>query len=64
MRYNRLEVTKKGENFIKDYERYILKVYKDIFIGFNDDELNELDIYLKRINSNLEKISDEEIENI
>lgn len=42
MRYNRLEVTQKGENFIKDYESYILKVYKDIFIGFNDDELNEL----------------------
>ncbi|MDR7856870.1 MarR family winged helix-turn-helix transcriptional regulator [Tissierella sp.] len=64
MRYNRLVVTKKGENFIKDYESYILKVYKDIFIGFKDDELNELDKYLKRINSNLEKISNEEIENI
>jgi DNA-binding MarR family transcriptional regulator len=64
MRYNRLVVTKKGENFIKDSESYILKVYKDIFIGFKDDELNELDKYLKRINSNLEKISNEEIENI
>ncbi len=63
MRYNRLQVTQKGETFIKDYERYILKVYKDIFIGFNDEELIELDKYLKRINLNLEKISNEEIEN-
>lgn len=62
MRYNRLVVTQKGENFIKDYESYIFKVYKEIFVGFNDDELLELDKYLKRINSNLEKISNEEIE--
>ncbi len=64
MRYNRLQVTKKGENFIKDYESYILNVYRDIFIGFNEDELKELDKYLKRINSNLEKISNENNENI
>lgn len=64
MRYNRLKVTKKGENFIKDYESYIHKVYKEIFIGFNDDELSELDKYLKRINSNLQKISNKEIENL
>lgn len=64
MRYNRLEVTKKGENFIKDYENYILKVYKNIFSGFNDEELKELDKYLKRINLNLKKISDEEFENM
>lgn len=64
MRYNRLEVTKKGENFIKDYESYIFKVYKETFIGFNDDELIELDKYLKRINSNLEKVSNDEMGNI
>lgn len=63
MRYNRLQVTQKGETFIKDYEKYIFKVYKDIFIGFNEEELIELDKYLKRINLNLEKISNEEIEN-
>lgn len=64
MRYNRLVVTKKGENFIKDYEDYIFKVYEDIFLGFNDEELNDLDRYLKIINSNLETISDEEIKNL
>ncbi|TJX15331.1 winged helix-turn-helix transcriptional regulator [Tissierella creatinini] len=62
MRYNRLAVTQKGENFIKDYESYIFNVYKETFIGFEDDELIELDKYLKRINSNLEKISNENIE--
>lgn len=64
MRYNRLTVTKKGENFIKDYENYILNVYKDIFLGFNNDELKNLDKYLKKINVNLEMIQDKEITSI
>ncbi len=64
MRYNRLAVTDKGENFIKDYESYIFKVYKDIFIGFNTEELQDLDRYLKIINANLKKISEKDIENI
>lgn len=62
MRYNRLEVTKEGENFIKDYEDYIHKVYKEIFLGFKDDELKEFEKYLKKINMNLEMISDIENE--
>ena len=62
MRYKRLAITEKGENFIKDYEDYIFKVYKNTFIGFHEDELNELDKYLKRINSNLEKIDNKELE--
>ncbi len=64
MRFNRLAMTKKGEDFIKDYESYIFKVYKDIFLGFNDDELKGLDKYLKIINSNLNKIEEIEIDNI
>jgi DNA-binding MarR family transcriptional regulator len=64
MRYNRLEVTEKGEKFIRDYESCIHKVFKQIFIGFKDDELKELHTYLKRINSNLEKMSSKEIENL
>lgn len=64
MRYNRLAVTDKGENFIKDYESYIFKVYKDIFIGFNASELLDLDRYLKIIYANLKKISEKDIENI
>ena len=63
MRFNRLRVTKKGESFIKDYESYIFKVYKDTFVGFNEEELKELEKYLKRINSNLDKISNDVFEN-
>lgn len=56
MRYNRLAVTNKGDKFINDYESYIQQVYKNIFMGFEENELKELDKYLKKINANLEKI--------
>lgn len=59
MRYNRLVVTKKGEKFIKDYESFIQQVYKSIFMGFEEDELKELDKYLKKINKNLEMIGND-----
>ena len=58
MRYNRLVVTERGENFINDYETYITNVYKDIFVGFDQGELKNLDEYLKRINTNIDKIKD------
>lgn len=58
MRYNRLVVTEKGNNLIDEYESYITSVYEDIFIGFNQDELKNLDEYLIRINKNLDGISD------
>ena len=64
MRYNRLVVTKKGENFINDYEQYIFKVYKDIFVGFNKKELDDLDAYLNRVNDNLDKINGQYFEEI
>lgn len=59
MRYNRLVVTEKGDNFIKDYERYITDVYKDIFVGFEEDELKNLDKYLMRINNNIDELKNE-----
>mgnify|MGYP000904879943 FL=1 len=61
MRYNRLEITQKGENLIKDYESYIFNLYKDIFFGFNNDELRDLDRYLKILNLNIDKINEKEI---
>lgn len=64
MRYNRLVVTKRGDNFINDYEKYITMVYKDIFIGFDEKELKDLDNYLKRININVSKIDRQYFENI
>lgn len=64
MRYNRLVVTEKGENFINDYERYITDVYKDIFVGFKKEELDDLDNYLMRINNNIDKINREYFQDI
>lgn len=59
MRYNRLEVTEKGDNFINDYEKYITDLYKDIFIGFQEEELKNLDNYLMRINSNIDDLKNQ-----
>lgn len=59
LRHNRLVVTKKGNNFINDYEEYITTVYKDIFTGFDEEELRNFDNYLMRINSNIDEINDE-----
>ncbi len=57
MRYNRLVLTLKGESFINEYEQYVTKVYRDLFIDFQEKELVILDKLLKRINKNIEKIS-------
>lgn len=59
MRYNRLVVTERGNIFINDYEKYITEVYSQIFIGFSQEELENLDGYLKRINDNASEINDE-----
>lgn len=59
LRYNRLIVTERGNTFINDYERYITNVYKDIFVGFNQDELKNFDNYLMRINTNIDKLNEE-----
>ncbi|NLB40779.1 MAG: winged helix DNA-binding protein [Clostridiales bacterium] len=57
MRYNRLVLTQKGDSFINEYEQYVTKVYRDLFIDFQEKELVILDKLLKRINKNIEKIS-------
>lgn len=64
MRYNRLVVTERGNNLIDEYESYITSVYEDIFIGFNQEELKNLDDYLIRINKNLDGISGKYIKKI
>jgi len=56
MRYKRLVLTKKGENFINEYEQYVTKIYKDIFTDFQENELIMLDKLLKKINKNIEKV--------
>lgn len=59
MRHNRLVVTERGNSLINDYEKYITRVYKDIFTGFDELELKNFDNYLMRINSNIDEINDE-----
>lgn len=53
MRYNRLVVTEMGKSLIDDYREDLYKRYRDIFNGFNEDELIKLHDFLFRINSNL-----------
>lgn len=57
MRYNRLIVTDKGKSLIKDYKDYIFNLYKNIFVGFESDELSLLSNFLQKINGNLENIN-------
>lgn len=64
MRYNRLVVTERGENFINDYEQHITKLYEDMFVGFNQKELENLNDYLIKINKNIDKISSQYFENV
>ena len=54
MRYNRLVITEKGQSMIDDYKEELYIKYRDMFIGFSDDELEELNIYLIKINKNLD----------
>ncbi len=57
MRYNRLVVTDLGKAMIDDYKEYVIKVYQDIFQGFNEEELEKLFAALIKINDNLSKIN-------
>jgi DNA-binding MarR family transcriptional regulator len=60
MRYNRLVVTEIGKSMIDDYKEHLYKKYKDIFTGFNEDELMKLHDFLLKINSNLGKINQQD----
>lgn len=54
MRYNRLVVTEKGKTILRDYKGYIFRIYKDVFKGFDYNELVKLDNSLSKVNKNLE----------
>ncbi len=58
-RYNRLIVTEKGKCILNDYKDHLLKTYKDIFKGFDRDELEKLDQLLLKVNENLNNINKE-----
>jgi len=56
-RYNRLVVTEKGRAIIEKHKDYLFRCFKDIFSGFNYEELDKLRELLHRINTNIDKIN-------
>lgn len=62
MRYHKLAITDRGREILSDYEKYLYKLMKDIFVGFTEEELKKLKEYVSRVNNNLEKIIIEGIE--
>ena len=54
MRFNRLVLTEKGQLMIDDCKEDLYVKYRDMFMGFSDDELIELNRYLSKINKNLD----------
>lgn len=60
MRYNRLNLTKKGKAMIASCKDHMTERYENIFYGFDDGELNQLYYFLKKINNNLDKINKED----
>lgn len=57
MRYNRLVITEKGQSMIDNYESDLLKIDRQMFTGFTDEEIKDFNMYLGRINENLDRIN-------
>lgn len=57
MRYNRLVITEKGQSMINDYKEELYIKYRDMFVGFSKNELEELNKYLIKINMNLDSMN-------
>lgn len=62
LRYNKLVITDKGKEVLCDHEKYLSRMMKDIFHGFNEDELKKLNEFISRVNNNLENIIMKSIE--
>mgnify|MGYP000918755002 CR=1 FL=1 len=58
MRYNRLVITEKGQAMIVDYQDELLIIYRDLFAGFTNHELENLNRYLTIINNNLDDMNE------
>jgi DNA-binding MarR family transcriptional regulator len=56
MRYNRLVITEQGRAVIADYEEHIHTRYKELFLGFTQEELEQFNKSLQKINANLDEI--------
>lgn len=57
MRYNKLVITETGRKMINDYKEHVSIKYKDMFFGFSHDELVEFNVFLTRLNENLDQIN-------
>ena len=53
MRYNKLMVTQKGQFLIDTHKDYLIDILKNVFFGFNEGELMQLNQLLIRVNDNL-----------
>lgn len=56
MRYHKLVITDKGREVLCDYQEYLYRIMKDMFEGFNEEELKKLDEFILRVNKNLDKV--------
>ncbi len=64
MRYNRLLLTENGKSIIEDCKERLHNRYQDMFFNFTHDELKDFNIFLKKINANLDEITQQDNENI
>ncbi|HHV47188.1 MAG TPA: MarR family transcriptional regulator [Tissierellia bacterium] len=56
MRNHKIVITDKGREVLCDYQKYLDTIMKDMFEGFSEDELKELNDFISRINKNLDKV--------
>ncbi len=56
MRYNRLILTEKGQSIIDDYKEDLYIKYRDMFKGFSEEELEQLNRFSTKISNNLDSI--------
>ena len=61
MRFNRLVITEYGRIIIEDYKEHVHIRYKDMFLDFTHEELTGFNIFLTKINSNLDEIDNKNI---
>lgn len=57
MRYNKLVITESAREIIDDYQEHVNVRYKDIFLGFDYEELVGFGSLLAKINNNLDEIN-------
>lgn len=59
MRYNRLVITDNGKAIIDDCKDHVHARYQSMFVDFSHDELAQFDMFLAKINANLDGISEQ-----